>query len=339
MNPWNLLLELLGNVMAFFYSLIPNYGIAIILLTLAISILMFPLTLKQTRSMKAMQAIQPEVKKLQKEYRDDREELNKQLMALYQEHGVNPAAGCLPLLVQMPIWFALFSVLRIGVTEQSWFGRLLERSLTAASVDASLPQRLLSGDAIPQDSALADSLIEGKSSFLSMDLLISPADAFADSIGGALPYLILIALVVATGFYQTIQTTRARKDEPPKDKQAQNVQMVTKVFPLLLGVFSWGFPTGLVLYFAVSGLFRVGQQAYILRLDEQHAAQAAAVGGTAGGAAKGGAAKGGAAKGGAKAPPPPADTGGSSPGSPSPRAPGSRPSPHASKKRKKRRRK
>ncbi|MFV9672661.1 MAG: YidC/Oxa1 family membrane protein insertase, partial [Acidimicrobiia bacterium] len=112
MNPWNLLLDLLGGVLNFFYQFIPNLGIAIILLTLAISLVLFPLTLKQTRSMKAMQEIQPEVKRLQKELKGDKEELNKELMALYQERGVNPAAGCLPMIVQMPLWFGLFSVLR-----------------------------------------------------------------------------------------------------------------------------------------------------------------------------------------------------------------------------------
>lgn len=277
MNPWNLLLELLGNLLAFFYSIIPSYGIAIVLLTLAISLLMFPLTLKQTRSMKAMQNIQPEVKKLQKEYKNDREELNKQLMALYQENNVNPAAGCLPLLVQMPIWFALFSVLRIGVIEKGWVGSLLERALNANGLGVVFPVRLLTGDAIPQDSGLASALVAGKTDFLTMDLLISPSTAFGQSVTSAIPYLILIVLVVATGFYQTLQTTRAKKDDPPKDKQTQNVQMVTKLFPLMLGVFSWSFPTGLVVYFAVSGLFRVAQQGYILRLDEQHAAEKADV--------------------------------------------------------------
>ena len=114
MNPWTLLLNALGSALSFFYDIVPEYGIAIILLTLAVSLLLFPLTLKQTRSMKAMQEIQPQVKRLQKEYKEDREELNKQLMELYKEKGVNPAAGCLPMLVQMPIWFALYRVLWQG---------------------------------------------------------------------------------------------------------------------------------------------------------------------------------------------------------------------------------
>jgi YidC/Oxa1 family membrane protein insertase len=108
------LLSLLGTLLSFFYDLIPEYGISIILLTLTVSLLLFPLTVKQTRSMKAMQDIQPEVKQLQKELKGDKEELNKRLMELYKQRGVNPAAGCLPLLVQMPIWFALYRVLWQG---------------------------------------------------------------------------------------------------------------------------------------------------------------------------------------------------------------------------------
>jgi YidC/Oxa1 family membrane protein insertase len=113
-SAWNLLLGVLGGLLAFFYQIIPSYGFSIILLTIAVGLVLFPLTLKQTRSMAAMQEIQPQVKRLQKEHKGDREELNKQLMELYKERGVNPAAGCLPLVLQMPIWFALFSVLRTG---------------------------------------------------------------------------------------------------------------------------------------------------------------------------------------------------------------------------------
>ncbi|MCP5110160.1 MAG: preprotein translocase YidC, partial [bacterium] len=80
---WGALLDFIGSSLAFFYDLVPNYGVSVILLTIAISLLLFPLTLKQTRSMKAMQEIQPEVKKLQKELKGDRDELNQELMALY----------------------------------------------------------------------------------------------------------------------------------------------------------------------------------------------------------------------------------------------------------------
>jgi YidC/Oxa1 family membrane protein insertase len=244
-NPWTLLQQALGGTLAFFFSLVPNYGIAIVLLTIAVSLLLFPLTLKQTRSMKAMQEIQPEVKQLQKELKGDREELNKQLMALYQERGVNPAAGCLPLILQMPIWFALFRVLQLKPDDDS-FTKI-----------------------IPPDSALSEALEDGNTSFLSLDLQISPADAFSIGIADAIPYLILIALVIVTGYYQQWQTTRTRSTDQQQNPQAQGMQTAMKIMPLFLGFISWGFPTGLVLYFAVSALFRIGQQSLILRLDER----------------------------------------------------------------------
>ena len=106
------LARLIGLPMSVFYDIVPNYGISIIFLTLLINLVLFPLTLKQTRSTRAMQEIQPEVKKLQKKYKEEPESLNKEMMALYKEKGVNPAGCLLPMLVQMPIWFGLFRLLR-----------------------------------------------------------------------------------------------------------------------------------------------------------------------------------------------------------------------------------
>ncbi len=250
MPGWNLLTGGLGSVLNFFYGILPaglgsaRYGVAIILLTLAVSLVLFPLTLKQTRSMKAMQEIQPDVKRLQKEYKEDRQELNAKLMELYQERGVNPAAGCLPLIVQMPIWFALFSVLR---------------SSKDSLIDGTSP--------IPAGSKLSQALIDGQSDFLGMDLQITPSTASGDGFVQLIPYLVLILIVVGSGYYQSVQTMKKRKDAPEQNAQQQGVQNAMRFLPVLFGVFSWNFPTGLVLYFATSNLFRVGQQAYILGLD------------------------------------------------------------------------
>ncbi len=260
---WNGLKDLIGSGLSFFYDLIPNYGIAIIFLTVIISLLLFPLTLKQTRSMKAMQDIQPEVKRLQKELKGDREELNQQLMALYKERGVNPAAGCLPMLVQLPIWFALFQVLRSPI-----------ESLPA---DSSLGDYLADRGKVLVENGMVV-VREGekvatpdnydKFDFLGMNLQFSPSDVFSlGSIVEALPYVVLILAVVATGYYQTRQTMARQKDKGEQTQQQQTMQNVMKFFPVFFGVISWGLPAGLVLYFAVSQLFRIGQQAVILRLD------------------------------------------------------------------------
>ncbi len=232
---WDQLVDLLGASLNFFYQIIPNLGIAIVMLTIGLSILMFPLTLKQTRSMRAMQEIQPEVKRLQKELKGNREELNKELMALYSERGVNPAAGCLPLIVQMPIWFALFSVLRN----------------TEDYIDA---------DPI-------------NTTFLGMDLTVSPSTAIPDAFSSgdilaAIPYIILLMFIVSAGFYQQYQTTQSRNgDDSEKTPQQQSMQTVMKVMPLFFGFISWTLTAGLGVYFATSSTFRIGQQSLIYWID------------------------------------------------------------------------
>jgi len=260
MNPFTALVNGLGWILSFFYDIIPTYGIAIILLTLLVSFLLFPLTLKQTRSMKAMQEIQPEVKRIQKEYKDNREEMQKQVMALYQERGVNPAAGCLPLLLQMPIWFALFQVLRVAP-------EMVDEVATGN----------LTGTAISETSNLGQALLADNIDFMGMHLLETPGQAFAGSgLPDAVPYIILVLIVIAAGYYQTRQTTKRAAASGQMQTQPAGMQTAMKIMPIMFGVFSWNFPAGLVLYFATSNLFRIGQQAVIFGLDDKHAAAKAA---------------------------------------------------------------
>ncbi len=99
-------------MLRFFYDLSGSYGIAIILLTLAIRFILAPLTFSQSKSMEAMKALQPEMQALQERYKDKPEEYQRKVMELYQTHKVNPLGGCLPMLVQLPFLWALFAVLR-----------------------------------------------------------------------------------------------------------------------------------------------------------------------------------------------------------------------------------
>ncbi len=103
--------DLIATVLAWFYDLIPNYAVAIALLTLSVMVLLTPLTLKGTKSMLAMQRLQPEMKRIQQQYKGDRQKLNEELMKFYQENKINPLGGCLPLLLQMPVFFVLYRVL------------------------------------------------------------------------------------------------------------------------------------------------------------------------------------------------------------------------------------
>lgn len=108
---FNVLAQPLFVVLTFFYGYFKNYGVAIILLTVLIKILFWPLTHKSYSSMKSMQKLQPEMQKLRDKHKNDKERLNKEMMELYKTHRVNPLGGCLPMLVQIPVFFALYKVL------------------------------------------------------------------------------------------------------------------------------------------------------------------------------------------------------------------------------------
>lgn len=110
------IVDFISHTLQFLFELtvsagIPSYGLAIIMLTIIIKLVLFPLTNKQMRSMKAMQAIQPEMKKIQEKHKKNPEKAQQEMMELYKREGVNPLAGCLPMLVQLPILFALFRAL------------------------------------------------------------------------------------------------------------------------------------------------------------------------------------------------------------------------------------
>jgi YidC/Oxa1 family membrane protein insertase len=108
------------------YGMTGSYGIAIILLTFAIKLVLFPLSLQQIRSTKSMKDVQPLMEEAKRKYGKDRERLTQETMRIYKEHGVNPAMGCLPMLVQMPIWFGLYwALLHLAQTDQAFQGGFL----------------------------------------------------------------------------------------------------------------------------------------------------------------------------------------------------------------------
>ncbi len=115
---WTQFEDIIYAALVWLEQLTGDWGVAIILLTVAIRILILPLTVKQTKSMAELQRIQPKIKELQAKYKDDKEKLQEETMKFYSENKVNPFGGCLPLILQMPIFFALFNVLRNRATDE-----------------------------------------------------------------------------------------------------------------------------------------------------------------------------------------------------------------------------
>lgn len=112
---YNLLKQFLALLLNTTDKYVGNFGVSIIIVTILIKIILLPLTLKQDRSMKEMKKLQPELEKIKQKYANDKQMLNIKTMELYREHKVNPLGGCLPILIQLPILFALFGVLRSGI--------------------------------------------------------------------------------------------------------------------------------------------------------------------------------------------------------------------------------
>lgn len=242
--------DFMAGALAFFYELSgESYGGAIILLTLAINLALLPLTLKGTRSMMQMQRLQPEMKALQQKYKDDKETLNRELMAFYKENSINPVGGCLPLLLQMPVFIVLYQVVQ-GLTRrnnESWFD---------------IPKNFLP-KYLEEDAALYQSLIDHNTmDWLGIDLSQSAQRVFsADGVITAFPYLVLIAVVLVTSYVQQKQVSSRNPDAQTNSQQ----KMLLRIMPAFFALISWSLPAALTLYFATANLFRVAQQELISR--------------------------------------------------------------------------
>ncbi|MFH1737269.1 MAG: YidC/Oxa1 family membrane protein insertase [Actinomycetota bacterium] len=132
------IVDILAAILKFYHGIVQSYGTAIILMTLTVRILLIPLTWKQTKAMKDMQKLQPIQKGLQEKYKDNKEKLAEEQMKLYREHKVNPLGGCLPLILQMPIFFSLFTLLQQPMFKGVGWLWLNDLSRSAASYKGAL---------------------------------------------------------------------------------------------------------------------------------------------------------------------------------------------------------
>jgi YidC/Oxa1 family membrane protein insertase len=239
------LFEAIAGALAFFYSLVSNYAVAIILLTVAIMVILSPLTWKSTRSMIAMQRLAPEMKKLQQKYKGDRETLNQEIMKLYRENGVSPAGGCLPMLLQLPIMYVLFYVVR-GLTNT--VGR----------------NHIPSPKYISHSSLLYHDLIASHGAMNAFGInLAKSATSVTGGFVHALPYWAIVIVAIGLQYVQMRRLT-ARNPQASMNSQAQAIQRFT---PLIFGFIYIFFQAAVNIYMLVSSLVRLLQQELMYRYD------------------------------------------------------------------------
>jgi YidC/Oxa1 family membrane protein insertase len=251
-QPWQTILSGLGWVLARLYDFIPNYGVAIILLTVMIRLLLLPLGVKQIRSMQATQALQPKIKALQTKYKGDRQKLNEEMMKLYKEHGYNPLSGCLPLLLQLPVLIALFAVLRYPT------------GLTHIPADSSLHAAIVNQDTYFLGANLTCSAVEaGKQVKVVVPEPNGKTTTTTKDCGTGfpvrIPYYVLAVLMVGTTYFQQRQMSRAA----PAGASSQQQQLM-RFMPLIFGFWGFIFPAGLVVYWSTTNGIQIGQQWFLL---------------------------------------------------------------------------
>jgi YidC/Oxa1 family membrane protein insertase len=216
------------------YRVVPNYGVAIIALTVLVRLCMFPISLKQAHSSQKMQLIQPELKKIQEKYKNDLEGRGRAMRELYKKHNFHPASGCLPLFLQLPIFIGLYRALMVDVELRQ--APLISESVFWAS-NAAAPDMLWDWSAW-----MPNALQHGA--------FLIPA------LG---PYLNILPLITVA-LYLVQQKVMM---PPALDDQARMQQKMMKYMMIFIGVMFYRVASGLCLYFIASTLWSLGERRFL----------------------------------------------------------------------------
>ncbi len=243
------------NGLVLLYHLFGDFALSIVVLTVIIKLILFPLTLQQLRSTKAMQALQPQIADLKKKHGKDQQALAVATQQMYKEYGVNPAAGCLPLLVQLPVLYGLFYALNGIVRENNL--RIINSHIYSF---------------IPKFVHMPN-LTFTWFSWLSFLHPILPGVSWAFPLNLPDPTHILPVLAGLATFIslrmsqikqaQTPQTKSSSASSSAADVSAQTMKTMQYVMPLFTIFIGWSFPSGLALYWTVSSVFQAVQQYFV----------------------------------------------------------------------------
>jgi YidC/Oxa1 family membrane protein insertase len=238
--------RLLAYIVAFFYSLIPDYVFAIAMLTIAVMVVLTPLSVKSIRGMMAMQKLQPEMQKIRQKYKDDKQRLQEEMMRVYRENNVPMTGGCLPMLLQLPVLFILYGLIE-GLTHRT-------------PGPHSKPDPLY----ISHTSLLYHNLIanNGKISDFGVNLAKSALNHHA-SFSHAIIFWLIVAISVAFGYLQMAQMNR--RNSSAMQQLNPQMQSMNKFMPIMFGILYVFLGAILNVYFIVSSVYRIGLQELTFR--------------------------------------------------------------------------
>ena len=236
------------------------WGLSIVLLTVAMRLLLFPLFVKQIKNQRAMQVLQPKMKELQAKYKNDKEKLNQEMMALWKEHGANPLAGCLPLVLQIPVFLALFRVLN-SLKPKDCTG-----SSTCITVNGSMFDHHYGINQHLVASA-ANAKVFGVPIFAAFNTSQSALDQVgAHATTVKIVTAIMIVLMGASTFFTQRQLmARSSATAGANNQFAQQQKILLYVLPLTFAIFGYRFPMGVLIYWLTTNIWSMGQQRFVIR--------------------------------------------------------------------------
>jgi len=249
----NPLYNLVSGIIVLFHNLLsPLFGkdsgvtwsLSIMGLVVIIRIVLIPLFVKQIKSQRALTALQPHMKEIQKKYKDDRQKQSEEMMKLYKEHKTNPLASCFPILAQAPIFFALFTVLN-GIAAK-----------TDAGVSAPIARGFLKGEYLT--SAAQAEFFGAK---------ISQTFLGSDDIKVKLVTVLLIFIMSATTFttQRQLMTKGMPKMDSSNNMMLQQQKIMLYLFPLIFAISGVNFPVGVLIYWSTTNFWTWGQQYYVIK--------------------------------------------------------------------------
>ncbi|MER5521841.1 membrane protein insertase YidC [Streptomyces sp. NPDC048254] len=219
------------------------WGLSIVSLVILIRICLIPLFVKQIKATRAMQTLQPEMKKIQERYKNDKQRQSEEMMKLYKESGTNPLSSCLPILAQSPFFFALYHVLN-GIATGSTIG-VINDSLLASARKAHI-----------FGAPLAAKFTDGSSKVEALGASLTDVRVVT---------AIMIVLMSASQFYTQRQLMTKNVDTTVKTPFMQQQKMLMYVFPVMFAVFGINFPVGVLVYWLTTNVWTMGQQMYVIR--------------------------------------------------------------------------
>lgn len=271
----------LGYLFRIIYLLVGNYGWTLVIFTIVTKLLLTPLTVKQQKSTQQMQKIQPRLQELQKKYQYDKEKLNQETMKLYKDNNINPASGCLPLLIQFPILIGLYNIIRSPLTYVLQLGKQGLPSLGEVH-DAltALGSQVAANDQIkiaaemshykPELLARFQNIRFIDFNFFGLNLAETPNSVLSflgERPGYAIPIILIPILAGLTTFLVSKMTQTQTTTQPAADAPGGNtMQMMTYLFPFMTVFFSFSLPAGLGFYWILSNLYQMGQQSLLPKL-------------------------------------------------------------------------